>query len=287
MRALPRAFAALCGPILLFIALCSAAAPSQAAEQRVTIAPEVSGAWCVPDGAWDGRAVLMLHGFAGDMDGAGDLSKRMAERLARMGIASLRINFRGEGDRLRSKIESTLQTRVADTEAAYAFLQKLPGVSAGHSAVLGWSLGATTALVAAGTHPQWFRSMVLWSTPSGEQFAPMTASPVAQTALREGIVTDVVPGWKTIITKREFYESFRGVDLDQSLAKYPGAFLTIRGSKDFLPQRDVQLLNIAPGKHKEAALIGGADHVFNVFEPGSEATQRVLDLTADWLARSR
>lgn len=279
-------FAALFQHGLLLLALCGTVAPAPAAEQRVTIAPEVSGAWVTPDGGWDGRTVLMLHGFADDMDGAGDLSKRMAERLAQMGIASLRINFRGEGDRLRSNIESTLQTRVADTEAAYAFLTKQRGVNGGHSAVLGWSLGATTALVVGGLHPEWFRSMVVWSTPSGEQFSQMTANPVAQKALRDGIVSDVVPGWKTIVTKREFYESFRGVDLDQSLAKYPGAFLTVRGSRDFLPQRDLQLLNIAPGKLKEAALIGDADHVFNVFQPDSATPQRVIDLTAAWLERS-
>lgn len=271
---------------VLLLCLCSAAAPSQSAEQRVQVAPEVSGAWVTPDGAWAGRAVLMLHGFADDMDGAGDLSKRMAGQLATMGIASLRINFRGEGDRLRSNIESTLQTRVADTEAAHGFLLKQQGVNAGRAGVLGWSLGATTALVVGGQHPEWFRSMVLWSAPSGEQFAQMTANPVAQKALREGVATDVIPGWKSITTRRAYYESFRGVDLDQSLARYPGAFLTIRGSKDFLPQRDAQLLKIAPGKSKEAALIGDADHVFNVFEAGSEAPQRVLDLTAAWLARS-
>lgn len=271
---------------LLLLALFSTTAPLQAAEQKLAIGPEVSGAWLTPEGAWDGRSVLILHGFADDMDGAGDLSKRMAERLAQVGIASLRINFRGEGDRLRSNVESTMQTRIADTEMAYAFLKKQHGVQAGRVAVLGWSLGATTAIVVGGRHPDWFRSMVVWSTPSGEQFAPMTDNPVAQTALREGIATNVVPGWKTIATRREFYESFRGVDLDQSLANFPGAFLTIRGSKDFLPQRDVQLLKIAPGKNKEAALIGNADHVFNVFEPGSDVPQRVLDLTAAWLQRS-
>ena len=272
--------------IVLLLSLCGAAASSTAAEQRVNITPEVNGAWRTPDNAWDGRVVLMLHGFADDMDGAGDLSKRMAEQLAQMGIASLRINFRGEGDRRRSNIESTLQTRIADTEAAYAFLKKQPGIQAGRSAVLGWSLGASTAMVVGGRHPDWFRSMVLWSAPSGEQFAAMTASPVAQQALREGVASETIPGWKTITTKREFYESFRGVDLDQDLAKYPGAFLTIRGSKDFLPQRDARLLQIAPGQPKEAALIGDADHVFNVFDPGSAAAQRVLDLTAAWLARS-
>lgn len=114
----------------------------------------------------------------------------------------------------------------------------------------------------------------------------MTSSPVAQQALLDGVATDVVPGWKSITTRREFYESFRGVDLDQSLAKYPGAFLTIRGSADFLPQRDAQLVQIAPGKPAEAALIGGADHIFNVFAPDSSAAQRVVDLTADWLQRT-
>jgi pimeloyl-ACP methyl ester carboxylesterase len=259
---------------------------AHAGEQHVTIAPDVNGAWVTPDGAWDGRTVLFLHGFADDMNGAGDLSKRMSARLAQMGIASLRVNFRGEGDRNRSDIESTLNTRIADTEAAYAFLQKQPGVQPSRGAVLGWSLGATTAIITAGRHPQWFRSMVLWSSPSGDQWQQMASSPVAQKALRDGVASDDVPGWKRITTKREFYESFRGVDLGQSLPRYPGAFLTIRGSADFLPQADAQMLKLVHGKPAEAALIGGADHVFNVFNAGSDAPQRVMDLTADWLART-
>jgi dienelactone hydrolase len=271
---------------LLALALSGVAALSHAAVKPVTVAPEVTGEWVTPDGAWDGRTVLMLHGFADDLNGAGDLSKRMSTRLAQMGIASLRINFRGEGARMRSDIDSTLDTRVADTEAAYAFLQKQAGVKIAHSAVLGWSLGGATAMVVGSKHPEWFRSMVVWSTPSGDLYKYFMSKPTAQKAVRDGVASEVIAGWKTITTKREFYESFKGVDLDRSLAKYPGAFLTVRGSKDYLPQRDFDLIRIAPGKPAQAEMIDGADHVFNVFEANSPAAKRVIDITAAWLSKT-
>ena len=271
---------------VLALAFSGIAALSHAGVKPVTVAPEVTGEWVTPDGAWDGRTVLMLHGFADDLNGAGDLSKRMSARLAQMGIASLRINFRGEGGRMRSDIDSTLDTRVADTESAYAFLQKQAGVKIAHSAVLGWSLCGATAMVVGSKHPEWFRSMVVWSTPSGDLYKYFMSKPTAQKAVRDGVASEVIPGWKTITTKREFYESFKGVDLDKSLAGYRGAFLTVRGSKDYLPQRDLDLIRIAPGKPAQAEMIEGADHVFNVFEAGSPAAKRVIDITANWLSKT-
>lgn len=264
----------------------------------------VTGAWLQPKENWDGRAVLMLHGFADDMDGPADIVKRLAERLAAEGIASLRINFRGEGDKQRTQIESTFALRLADTAAAQAWLLGRPGVKAERTGALGFSLGATTAIVTAGNNPGWFRSIAVWSSPSGDMLEYyLKTSETARTALREGVATEEVPGWKKITTRREFYESFRGADVDQALAKYPGAFLSVRGSADFLPQHEAQFMKIlaangpasvpqardsgeASMRTAEAVLISGADHIFNVFQPELGLAERAVQVTVEWFGRT-
>lgn len=284
-----------------------------AAEQRVTIAPGLTGAWVKPDRGWSGRTVLMFHGFASDLDDAGGLFKRTAAALAAKGIASLRINFRGEGDAQRTAIESTFGTRLEDAAAAYAWLVEQPGVNANRVGVLGFSLGASTAIETGAQYPEWFKSMAVWSSPSGNQFAQLVGEfrPAYEQALKEGIGRQELTGWKTVTLRREFFDSLRGVDLDKSLAKYPGAFLTVRGTDDYLRVRpapppkmsvdgssvaveapakpvdpDDNFLAIAPGEPKEKLIVEGGDHIFHVFDGEKGQAKRVIGATVDWFART-
>lgn len=255
------------------------------ADTPVVITSELKGAWMSPDGAWDGRTVILLHGFADDMDGAGDLTKHFAEDLANRGIASLRINFRGEGDRKRTVIESTFLTRVADTESAYAFALKQPGIRPEHIGVLGWSLGSATEIEVMGRHPGWFRTGIVWSSLAGDMEKFAMTMPGAKQAVKDGVTTQDA-GWKKITSYRSFYESFKGIDLDRSLSKYPGAFLSIHGSLDFLPDPSQELMKAAVGQPAEAITIGGADHIFKVFDGPKGFSARLMEISLDWFTRT-
>jgi alpha/beta superfamily hydrolase len=255
------------------------AAPS-GAESRVEIAPELTGAWSVTTGTWDGRAVLLLHGMASDMDDAGGLFKRAAEMLAGRGIASLRINFRGEGDSKRTDLRSTAQTRREDALAALAFIAAQPGVAARRVGAVGWSVGCVTAIDVGASRPGALLSVALWSSPSGDVGALLANGyrPAYEQAMKDGAGTVEVPGWKTITLQRAFFDSYEGLVFERRLERFPGAVLFVRGSNDYLPHRDGELLKLAPGRPAEAVLLAGADHVFNVFDLRTSQAARVLEV---------
>jgi hypothetical protein len=47
-----------------------------------------------------------------------------------------------------------------------------------------------------------------------------------------------------------------------------------------------RIRRFAPGLPREAVLIGGADHISNVFEPEKGLAERAVRVTADWLGRT-
>jgi len=226
-----------------------------------------------------GRAVLLLHGFNGTMDEVGNLYADLAAELGRRGIASLRFNYSGEGERVDFIVTSTLDSRIRETELAYAYLKKrLPDDRIG---VNGFSLGGLTAMVVAGQHPDWFDTMVLWSAAEGmgSHNDPVYAK-AAQKAVREGRAA--YQDWTRITLTRDFVVSFAAVSASHWLPAYPGAFFAIRGTRDFLAPMEREWLGMVSTDSKSSLLIGGADHIFNVLEtPRPDYGRQVIEATAD------
>ena len=253
-------------------------------ETPVSINSDVMGKLALPAGSPPHQAVLLLHGWNGSMDEVGNLFADLAQALADRGIASLRFDFSGEGERVDYVVTSTLESRIAESKAAFAALRN--AVADARYGVVGFSLGGLTAMEVVGEHPNWFQSMVLWSA-AQEMNMPGDAAyrEAFRTAIEEG--QGVYQTWAKITLTRPFLLSFIGVNAGRHLATYPGALLSIRGDGDYLPSHDRAWLQSAPTRDKSFLLIGGADHIFNVLDqPRPNYGARVVRATADWFQRT-
>ncbi len=268
------------------IATTSADTTTASAEDRsVQIEPGLSGKLMMPEKMnGSSRAVLLLHGWNGEMDEVGNLYHDLANELANRGIASLRFNFSGEGMRAKYVVTSTHESRTNEASAAYNYLKhQLPRATIG---VNGFSLGGLTAMTIATDNPSWFKSMVLWSAAESMRVdGNKKYSDAARLAMKNG--RSVYSDWTDITLTRAFLASYVGVQAGLNLAKYPGAFLTIRGDQDYLPSHDREWLKRVPTLDKSFLLIGGAGHIYNVLdEPKPAYGKKVIKATVDWFDRT-
>ena len=94
-------------------------------------------------------SVLILHGFTGNRSGDHRLLPLFSRTLASVGIASLRIDFRGSGESQGDFSEMTVGREIEDTEAAFAYLKGYPGIDPERTMLLGFSMGGLVAALSA------------------------------------------------------------------------------------------------------------------------------------------
>lgn len=102
-----------------------------------------------PLGQKKSPAVLMCHGFAGQKMGKYRIYVLIAERLAAMGIASLRIDFRGSGESEGNFADMTIDSEVSDVIKSLEFLRNNPYIDPSRIGLLGNSFGGAIAVLAA------------------------------------------------------------------------------------------------------------------------------------------
>lgn len=92
--------------------------------------------------------VLFCHGLEGSKCGRGGFYVELATRLTKVGIASLRFDFRGCGDSEGSIAEMSIERQVRETLLALQCLTTQPFILPDTIAIFGRSLGGMIALTA-------------------------------------------------------------------------------------------------------------------------------------------
>jgi alpha/beta superfamily hydrolase len=131
---------------------------------------KIFGILHLPSNVDKAPAVIFCHGLGGDKSGRHRLYVKVAEGLSKIGIASLRIDFRGAGDSEGHFQEMTVESQVSDVLVALEFLQSHPKIIQDKIGYFGRSFGGIISLLAA-ERSQCAASIVVWAPLfNGEQW---------------------------------------------------------------------------------------------------------------------
>ncbi|WP_027664873.1 alpha/beta hydrolase family protein [Rhizobium leguminosarum] len=239
--------------------------------------------------------VLMLHGFTGSRnEWSSDAVKeglfgRAAPVLAKNGIASLRIDFRGSGESDGKFEDMTVETEITDAQAALNFLSTNDSVDGKRISLMGMSLGGAVTAAVAGRTKTPLRSVVLWNP--GINLPAAFISIFGEKQMAEAVKAggNVYPAkrvgdGKEIPLKGRFFESLYAVQPAGEISRYKGPLFLAVGTRDSIvfpqPVLAKSLLSYHDGP--EELWTESVDHGFGV-ERSAETVDKLISATVAFL----
>lgn len=230
--------------------------------------------------------VVMLHGTGSNRDEAGMGYALAAPRMAADGIATLRIDFMGNGDSTASYRDYNYTSAVIDAKAAADYLAGLETVDGGNLGVMGWSQGGTDALLAAEAHPDTFQAVVTWSGAlelnGASLFAGTSFEDAYAQAKKEGFYTMTFDWREPLELGERWFQEVAETNILKVTADIKAPILAINGKDDttVTPDNAEKIVKAAANADSQLLLVDNCDHTYNVFSGDFTALYQTVDATA-------
>jgi hypothetical protein len=230
---------------------------------------EIPATVCMPDGKGPFPAVVMLHGTGSTRDEAGNAYKYAAPLLAdKYGIATIRIDFPGNGDSTADYTEYNFKSAVADATAAAKYMAELDEINGDAIGVMGWSQGGTDALLACAWEPEIFKSVVTWAGAPDMMLDGFFSNEDYEEAKANGYYVMEFDWRDSLNVSLQWCDDVANTNvLDEFSKGYTGPVLAIAGEEDTTvdPEWSTRIVDASENEASRTYFIPEMDHTFNVF----------------------
>lgn len=244
---------------------------------------------CLPTGEGKFPAVVMLHGTGSNRDEAGNGYKYAAPVLAeKYGIATIRIDFMGNGDSTADYKDYNFETAVSDAVNAAFYMASLDKVDGLRIGVMGWSQGGTDALLCAARAADVFTSVVTWA--GAPDLSDMLTDELYEQAKANGYFVMDFDWREPLNVSLQWCEDVKNTDvLGEFEAGYTGPVLAIAGKEDTTvdPEWSNKIVAASKNPASKTCFIEGMDHTFNVFaEEDLHSLYQAVDETGKFFSET-
>jgi dienelactone hydrolase len=236
--------------------------------------------------------VVMAHGHGGSrQEGGGYVA--FAQRLAELGIASIRMDFPGCGDSSESFVENNLSNMLLDLQASREFAETQQGVDASRVGLLGYSMGGRLASLLSQIDPS-YKAMALWapavadgSVRENESFGGGEVYAAMRKEAEESGSVDYTTQWGQDLTLglRWFTDIENSKPLD-ALAVYEGPLLVLYGDADSVVPPAIPESGISAAvKSAEVVrhVMPGIGHGLGIYSGLEDVSAEVINTSAEFL----
>lgn len=268
-----------------------------AAESKIRIengGRGIVGVLHLPDDVTSPPVVLMLHGFTGQKDefpmatSQTGLFAHTAERLADVGMASLRIDFHGSGESDGRWEETTLSGQIQDAVLAFDYLQALASVDNSRIGILGYSQGGLVGGHLAARRPE-ASAVVLWAPVTNplSTYATIMGGETVQKALAEApdkIVTAKLSWGGDTRLNAAFFKELPTVTPVGAIGSYPGPLRVIVGKRETIvtPQPAAGQILLDYHQGVEDLVEIDSDHDWNAGTTTQTVDEVLIPKSAEW-----
>ena len=238
-----------------------------------------------PAGKQQSPAVVMCHGFAGQKIGKYRIYVLIAQRLAELGIASLRFDFRGSGESEGDFADMTIESEVSDVEKCLEFLRNHSQIDSSRIGILGNSFGGAIAVLAAGLDRRIQSIALLAALFNSQQWQKQweALNQNKEDLVKQKELSRILDG---NVPGPAFYRSFFNLDLAPSLASLQSVpMLHIHSEKDErvgIEQAQAYKRCRENAANTQYMWLQKSDHDFSV----TEERLQIVEAVAQWFANT-
>ena len=237
--------------------------------------------------------VVMAHGHGGTRQENGAFNE-VAERLAKKGVASIRMDFPGCGDSSEGFIENNISNMLADILASRDFALSQRGIDGDRVGLFGYSMGGRLVLLLGDRNDE-FKTMATW-TPAASDRAGSMISFFGGEAAYSGFRERAAESGSILFTTHwgqdqqlglKWFEDLENTSPLDATSRFAGPLLVLYGDQDNVVQPDVSEAVIAAAMNSREVVrhvIVGAGHGLGIYSGEAAHAEEAISKTVSFLA---